>query len=278
MNEALSVRGLTKRYPAFVLDGLSFDLRPGAITGFIGRNGAGKTTTLKSLLSFVHPDAGEISFFGLPFREHELEIKGRIGFASGGVDFYPQKTLAAVASVAGRFYPGWDEGAYRRCLERFRLVEGKQARELSEGMKVKYALTLALSHRAELLLLDEPTSGLDPVSREELLDTLLALSREGITILFSTHITSDLEKCADDILYLKNGRLAEQGERGALLARYRLARWTGERPEGALIGAKEDKTGWSALVGAGFAPRPGVSLAPADLDSLMIHMESGEEA
>ena len=165
MSEVLSVQGLCKYYEKFRLENIAFDLRPGAITGFIGRNGAGKTTTLKSLLNFVHPDAGEIRFFGKTFGGNETEIKSRIGFVSGGVHYYTMKKLKAITAVTARFYPAWDEGAYRNYLERFSLDENKTPRELSEGMKVKYALTLALSHGAELLLLDEPTSGLDPVSR-----------------------------------------------------------------------------------------------------------------
>lgn len=277
MNEVLSVRGLAKRYPAFALEDVSFALRPGAITGFIGRNGAGKTTTLKSLLNFVHPDGGEIRFFGLDFAGNELEIKRRLGYASGGVDYYPMKKLKTITAVTRRFYPNWDENAYRGYLARFALDENKTPKALSEGMKVKYALALALSHRAELLLLDEPTSGLDPVSRDELLDVFLDLQKEGTTIFFSTHITSDLEKCADDILYLRKGRLAERGSRRELLERYRVARWTGEAPAGRLIGAKEDKAGWSALVEADFRAPEGVTLEKADLESVMVHMERGEE-
>ena len=273
MSEVLSVQGLCKYYEKFRLENIAFDLRPGAITGFIGRNGAGKTTTLKSLLNFVHPDAGEIRFFGKTFGGNETEIKSRIGFVSGGVHYYTMKKLKAITAVTARFYPAWDEGAYRNYLERFSLDENKTPGELSEGMKVKSALTLALSHGAELLLLDEPTSGLDPVSRDELLEIFLDLAERGTTILFSTHITSDLEKSADDIIYIKGGRVVERGAVGDFLARYRVARWTGEAPAGALMGVKRDKTGSSALVAADFAAGEGVILEDADLETVMVHME-----
>ena len=273
MSEVLSVQGLCKYYEKFRLENIAFDLRPGAITGFIGRNGAGKTTTLKSLLNFVHPDAGEIRFFGKTFGGNETEIKSRIGFVSGGVHYYTMKKLKAITAVTARFYPAWDEGAYRNYLERFSLDENKTPGELSEGMKVKYALTLALSHGAELLLLDEPTSGLDPVSRDELLEIFLDLAERGTTILFSTHITSDLEKSADDIIYIKGGRVVERGAVGDFLARYRVARCTGEAPAGALMGVKRDKTGSSALVAADFAAGEGVILEDADLETVMVHME-----
>ena len=148
----------------------------GELTALIGRNGAGKSTTFKSLLNLTHPDAGEVRFFGLDFAGHEGEIKSRIGFVPGEFVYYPRRKLGAIAEVARHFYPNWDEEAYRRCLARFALEEGKTVSQLSAGMKVKFALTLALSHRAELLLLDEPTSWLDPVSREVLLEEFLPLT------------------------------------------------------------------------------------------------------
>ncbi len=203
----LEVQDLCKTYPGFRLDGVGFSVSPGSIMGFIGRNGAGKTTTLKSLLHIVHPDSGSIRFFGLDFDEHEDEIKQRIGYAGGAVDFYQRKPIRTLAQVTAGFYENWDKAAYRRWLDAFSLDEGKTPLQLSEGMRVKLSLTLALSHHAELLILDEPTSGLDPVSREELLEAFRFLRDKGVSILFSTHITSDLEKCADQISYISKGRL-----------------------------------------------------------------------
>ena len=207
----LEVKGLCKRYPAFRLEDMSFSLREGKITGFIGRNGAGKTTALKSLMGFVRPDAGEVRFFGMDFAQNQQKIKQEIGYVPGSFGFYPNKKLGVITAVTAPFYRHWDDQVYRSCLARFHLDESKTPAQLSEGMKVKYALTLALSHHAKLLILDEPTSGLDPVSRDELLDDLLALNQEGATILYSTHITTDLEKCADDILYIREGRLRYEG-------------------------------------------------------------------
>ena len=203
----LEVQGLTKVYPKFTLDGVSFSVEAGRIMGLIGRNGAGKTTTLKSILNIVHPDAGEIRYFGLPLAEHENEIKCRVGYAGGAVDFYRRKQIRKILDVTRQFYPNWDDEACRKYLKAFALDETKTPGELSEGMRVKLSLTMALSHRAELLILDEPTSGLDPVSRAELLDIFRALKEQGTAILFSTHITTDLEACADDITYLREGTL-----------------------------------------------------------------------
>ena len=274
----LSVRGLCKRYGSFALRDVSFDVAPGSITGFIVRNGAGKTTTLKSLLDFVHPDAGEALFFGRPLSADEFGVKQAVGFASGGFGFYPLKRLRTVTDVTRRFYPSWDETAYRRYLALFALDENKRVKELSEGMKVKYALALALSHRARLLVLDEPTSGLDPVSRDELLEIFLQLAQdEGISILFSTHITSDLEKCADHIVYLRRGEVAADADADALRARYRTAALTAAQrdaaPEGLLLGCKREREGFSALLRAEDAPRLGADTAPASLEDIMVHLE-----
>lgn len=207
MAAVLKVEGLCKTYPKFRLEDVSFELQRGSIMGLIGRNGAGKTTTIKAILNLIRSSAGHVSYFGLDLRTHEQEIKQRIGYAGGAVDYFPKKRIADFAEITKRFYPDWEEDTYRRCLRQFELDDSKTPSQLSEGMKVKLNLAVALSHRAELLILDEPTSGLDPISRDELLEIFRDLAGQGITILFSTHITSDLEKCADHITYLRKGRL-----------------------------------------------------------------------
>ena len=212
----LSVNGLCKTYPAFRLEDVTFSVEAGTIMGFIGRNGAGKTTTLKSLLGLVHPDAGSVECFGMDFTGHEQEVKQRIGYVVSTDGYYKKKKIRTITEVTRTFYPNWDEEAYRHYLEVFHLDEEKSPSQLSEGMKVKYSISLALSHRAELLILDEPTSGLDPVSRAELLDVFTQLRDKGVAILFSTHITSDLESCADAITYIKNGRLLYTGPKAGL--------------------------------------------------------------
>ena len=134
---ALEVAGLKKNYAGFSLN-VSFALEEGKITGFIGRNGAGKTTTIKSLLGFVHPDAGDIRFFSMPFAENEMKIKSRLGVVLGGVNYYPQKRLGTVAAVTSRFYPEWDDSLYRKYMQLFSLDESKRISELSAGMKVNF--------------------------------------------------------------------------------------------------------------------------------------------
>lgn len=207
METILEIKHLCKNYPSFSLTDVSFSVERGTIMGFIGRNGAGKTTTLKSILHLVHPDSGFVSFFGQNFTENEQSVRQRIGYATGANTFYPRKKLKQIASVTKSFYATWDDAVYRHYLDFFSLDEEKKVLELSEGMKVKFSLALALSHHAELLILDEPTSGLDPVSRDELLGIFSYLAKQGVAVLFSTHITSDLEKCADAITYIRNGRI-----------------------------------------------------------------------
>lgn len=218
MEPILCVQNLCKIYPGFSLKQVSFSLAPHRIMGLIGKNGAGKSTTLKAILNMVSHECGSVTLFSQDFYQHEHACKARLGVVFGGVDFYPLKTLSAITAVTRRFYDQWDQAQYQRYVQRFGLDERKKYKELSNGMKVKYQLALALSHHAELLILDEPTSGLDPVSREELLHLFRQLVQgEHCAILFSTHITSDLDKCADDITYIQNGRVLQSADREAFL-------------------------------------------------------------
>ena len=186
--------------------------------GLIGKNGAGKSTTLKSILNMVHPDSGDVKMFGMDFYQHEKECKQQIGVVFGGVDFYPLKKLSSITAVTRRFYSAWDQEKYEHNLKLFDLDDEKKFKELSNGMKVKYLLSLALSHHAKLLILDEPTSGLDPVSRDELLHIFKRITADKArAILFSTHITSDLDRCADDITYIQNGNVLKSADKDAFL-------------------------------------------------------------
>ena len=205
----LRVDGLSKRYPAFCLRDVSFSIEEGRVMGLIGRNGAGKTTTIKSILRLVRPDGGTVQFLGKPLDLDASALRREAGYVSGDLCYYPRKRLSQLTAVTKSFYPSWDDKKYEALLHRFSLDEGKRVCELSAGMKVKYQLACALSHGAKLLILDEPTSGLDPVSRDDLLDLLRTLCEQGgVSILFSTHITTDLDACADDVTYLQNGAVA----------------------------------------------------------------------
>lgn len=204
---AIEIKNLTKEYKTFILDNVSFNVEEGHIVGFIGRNGAGKTTTIKSILNIVKTKHGDVKFFGLDLKNNENIIKNQIGYSSGTTNYYPRKKLIDIINVTKKFYKNWDDNLMNEYKELFQLDFSKTPSELSEGMKVKFNLLLALSHHAKVLILDEPTSGLDPFSRDEILEIFIELKKRGTAILFSTHITSDLEKCADDIVYIRKGKI-----------------------------------------------------------------------
>ncbi len=277
--EILSVQNLCKHYEKFNLKDVSFTLEEGYIMGFIGRNGAGKTTTLKSILRLVHPDAGKVTMFGLDYADNELQCKQKIGFMLGGVDFYPKKKLRTIAEVTSRFYSHWDATEYQRCLDRFALDPEKKIDELSAGMRVKFSLTLALSHHARLLILDEPTSGLDPVSRDELLLLFQNIIEDGEhSILFSTQIISDLEKCADFITYIKDGAIFLKTDKDSFVDGYRLVIGTSEQLnadlESKAIGLREHKFGFEGMIRSADLPiASGLEVSAANLEDIMIHIE-----
>lgn len=277
----LSIKNLTKRYPSFTLDSVTFSVEKGRIMGFIGRNGAGKSTTLKAMLNFVHKDGGLIEFFGKPFDENEEEIKQNIGYVSGGIDYYTKKKIKAITAVTKRFYKNWDDVAYKKYMTEFALDENKTPDQLSAGMKVKYALTLALSHNAECLILDEPTSGLDPVSRDDLLDVFLTLADRGVTILFSTHITSDLDKCADDVTYIKNGKIFASETMKDFVSKYIVAEVAKEdltdEIKDAIEGHRRTKEGFTILLDADKAAKLHINGKKADLEQIIVHIEKEAE-
>lgn len=221
----LKVDNLSKKYPGFLLDDISFSISEGKIMGLIGKNGAGKSTTLKGMLNLVNRDGGMVEMFGMDFFKHEEEIKQQLGVVLGGIDFYNHKKLSDITAVTKRFYNNWDDDAYENYMEVFSLNPNKKVKELSSGMKVKYMLTLALSHNARLLVLDEPTSGLDPVARDDLLTLFRQLvEKKNITVLFSTHIITDLEKCADYITYIKDGKLLKSAEKDEFIDSFQYLR------------------------------------------------------
>jgi len=277
MRTVLSVNNLCKQYPKFSLKNVSFNVERGTIMGFIGRNGAGKTTTLKSLVNLVHPSSGNISFFGLPLNGNEKKIKQCIGYATGGISYYHRKKIKDIINITKDFYPNWDDNMYRHYLDLFSLDEDKKLMELSEGMKVKFNLTMALSHKAEFLILDEPTSGLDPVSREELLEIFLELASKGVSILFSTHITSDLDKCADSITYIKNGEIIVSDKISSFIDRYRLVAVKEDNyaaDNKMFLGVCRSKSGFTALVHSeNICKFNNVQVTVPDLETIMVHLE-----
>lgn len=222
MQNVLSVRGLVKKYPTFELKNISFDIPEGCITGFIGANGHGKTTTIRSILGLAKKDAGIVEIFGKDFEKYEKEIRDRIGVVFDETYLYESFTMKQMKDVVKGAYSKWDEEVYQNYLKRFLLNENQKIETLSKGMKMKYSLALALSHHAELLIMDEPTSALDPYVRKEILDILREyMEKEGKGVFYSTHITSDLDKIADMIVFIEKGEILLVEDKDALLEKYK---------------------------------------------------------
>ncbi|MCL1799098.1 MAG: ABC transporter ATP-binding protein [Eggerthellaceae bacterium] len=281
MNNILEVRGLRKDYGSFALNEISFDVPSGYIMGFIGPNGAGKTTTLKSILSIVQPDSGSVKMFGQDGGAVQNE---EIGVVMDSPMYVDDWNVGDVEKAVSSFYKQWDKELYSGYLKRFGLEPKKKIKEMSRGMKIKLQIAAALSHSARLLILDEPTSGLDPVARDEICDLLREfVTDESKSVLFSTHITSDLEKTADYIVFILNGSIVFTGAKDDLLERY--ARVIGGLQElnteqkKLVIGCREHGTGFEGMVeteNIGKLPN-GVLTEEISLDEIIIFMNKGAE-
>ena len=230
MDNILEVSGLNKRYGDFALKDISFYLPDGCITGFVGINGAGKTTTLRSILGLTNKVSGNINFFGMDMNGNESKIKHLIGIVLDEGCFYEELTLSEMKNVIAPAYRNWCEQDFIDYMERFSLNPKQKINTLSKGMRMKYALALALSHKAELLIMDEPTSGLDPLVRSQLLNILKDyMGKGGKGVFFSTHITSDLEKIADMLIMIDGGEIVFQEEKDQLLDSYRIIKGSTEK-------------------------------------------------
>ena len=279
MNDILKIENLNKKYPSFSLKNVSFEVKPGEIMGFIGRNGAGKTTTLKSIMNLIHYESGEITAFGKDMTKFELENKQRIGFALSELNYYPNKTIRQLMNVTKRFYKNFDEQKFTEVCKLFNLNIDKKLEELSSGMKVKYSVAVALSHKAELLILDEPTSGLDPVSRDEILDIFREIVKnKDRAILFSTHITSDLDKCASNITYIHNGSIIFTGLKKDFVNSYLFVvdKTKNKSMESEYIASKELDDRIEGLISIDkkdIFVKAGITPIEPDLEQIMVYLE-----
>lgn len=207
MSKVLEVKDLTKCYPGFLLNGISFSMESERIVGLLGNPGAGKSTIMKSLLHLIFPDRGDAAFFGMSFTENERPIRQRTAYIAGGVNYYPRKKIRRIVDTMQRLYDNWDPLEFERYRDSFGINLDFTPAQLTMGMRVKLNIALAMGHRSRLLLLDEPTAGMEPLAREELTDAFWYLKRQGISVLFSTEFPSDVEKCADDIIFLRDGAI-----------------------------------------------------------------------
>lgn len=221
MQDSIVIENLTRKFPGFVLDNVSFTVPRGSIVGFVGENGAGKTTTLKLILNLMRRDSGSIRVFGLDNRKDERKIKADVGVVFEDVRFHDILSPKELEPVLGGLYANWDKELFEQYLKRFSLPESRKIKDYSKGMRMKLSIAAALAHRPKLLLLDEATSGLDPIVRSEILDIFLDfIQDEEHSILFSSHITSDLEKVADYITFLHEGKVVFSKSKDELLYDY----------------------------------------------------------
>ena len=277
----IEINGLCKNFESFQLKNVSFSLEEGYIMGFIGRNGAGKSTTLKTMLNLMKNDGGEVKLCGLSIPKDELEIKNQVGYVFGGVDFYPEAKISRITNVTKSFYHEWDDARYKELCERFEIDQNKKFKHLSAGMKVKYSVAVAMSHNPKLLILDEPTSGLDPAARDDLVLLFQEFVEDGAhSILFSTHITSDLEKCADYITYIKQGQILASTDRDSFRESYISVAGKKDQltpdVEPKIIGLHTHQLGFEGLMKTedkALAEKGGFEMASPTLEDIMIHIE-----
>ncbi|MEG0671413.1 ABC transporter ATP-binding protein [Clostridium sp.] len=225
MSNILEINNINKAYKNFKIDNVSFNLQRGYIMGFIGENGAGKTTIIKLIMNLVKKDSGEINIFGKDNVKFEKEIKEKIGFVYDQCCYHEHLSLDENAKMISKFYKKWDFEVFHSYLNKFSLNKAQKLKDLSKGMKMKFSLCLALSHNAELIIMDEPTAGLDPIVRAEVLDVLQSIIEdEQVGVLISTHITSDLEKIADYITFIREGKIVFSETKDEILESYKIVK------------------------------------------------------
>lgn len=206
MEHVIKLENVSKTFKDFSLNNINLNIKEGFVTGFIGANGAGKSTTIKMMMNLMKPDHGHVEIFGMNYDEYEKEIKQRIGFVHDANVFYEGLKLKDIKRIVSPAYRNWQDDLFYRYVEQFKLPLNKPLKTFSKGMQMKSSLAVALSHDADLIIMDEPTSGLDPIFRRELMDILQqVMVDENKTIFFSTHITTDLERIADYIVFIQNG-------------------------------------------------------------------------
>lgn len=283
MTDALTIHGVCKRFVRFSLENVSFSLPRGYIMGLIGPNGAGKTTTIKLMLGMLRLDGGSISMLGTDAVKDAESAKQRIGVVMDQPFYLEDWRVREVENALSPFYKTWDSGLFRSLCSRFGLDPTAKVKELSRGMGMKLMIACALSHQAELLILDEPTSGLDALMREDLMDILKEyVMDESRSVLFSTHITQDLEKIADYITFLSHGHVGYTGTKDELMEKYRLVKGgnhiLNEEQKKLVLGLRACATGFEGLAEAASLPLLPKELViePCTLDEIIIRLNQEE--
>ncbi|NLL87869.1 MAG: ABC transporter ATP-binding protein [Firmicutes bacterium] len=280
MRNVLEINGLTKTYDRFTLDNISFALPEGSIMGFIGENGAGKTTTIKLILNIINRDKGKIKIFGRDNKVDDAELKQDIGVVLDEINFPDSLTPRNINQFMRHIYSNWDQQVFYNHLDQFALPQCKELKSFSRGMKMKLSIAVALSHNAKLLILDEPTSGLDPVVRDEILDIFLEfIQDEQHSIFLSTHITSDIEKVADYITFIHQGKLVFVEETDQLLIRYGILKCGlqefAKLEPGSVLRYRKNRFGVDALVER--EKFEGFTVDNATIEEIMLFIIRGEK-
>ena len=286
MKNCLEVKDLCKSYPDFALDHVNLQIPGGTIMGLIGENGAGKTTLIKCILNLTRRERGEITVLGYDSEREERQAKLEVGVVLDECFFHDSLRPKDLKRILGPVFPTWDDGLFESYLEKFRLPSNKRVKEFSRGMKMKLSLAAALAHRPKLLILDEATAGLDPVVRDEILDEFLRfISDEDHAVLISSHITSDLEKAADYITYIHEGKIVLSEAKDDILDRYgrvgcSAADLRAIDPSD-LLRVRKGSFGCEALVtdrGAFHKKYPKLLVDKIRLEDIMLFVGKGEEA
>ena len=280
MTNAIELRNLRKEYESFTLDGVSLTLPMGCIMGFIGENGAGKSTTIKAMLGLIEKDSGDIRLLGRD-PAADRSVMEEVGLVLDSGFFPPEMDALHLGKALSKIYKRWDGAAYRTYLERFQIEPGKKIKAYSRGMVMKLSLAAALSHGAKLLLLDEATSGLDPIVRDDILDILYDyIQDEGHSVFLSSHITGDLEKIADYITFIHQGKIFLSGEKDTLLETYGLFHGSREQltelAPATVVGYRDSDFGVTALVKRYEMPGD-LAVENATLDDLMLYSIKGKK-
>lgn len=275
----ITLKGVSKDYGDFKLDNVSFSVPEGSVCGFIGQNGAGKTTTIRIILDAINRDGGEVYVFGKSMDKDSAAVREEIGVVFDEMGFHDFLSAAQINTIMKNIYKNWNQEKYFNYLKRFSLPAKKACRSFSRGMRMKLQIATALSHEAKLLIMDEPTSGLDPIVRNEMLQIFREfVVEEDHTILLSSHITGDLEKLADEVVFIDGGKIILQGNKDELLEKHGILRCKKDEVEiinkDLVVSAEISSLGAEVLVNDRKAAEkmyPQMIVEPAGLEEIMIH-------
>ena len=279
INNVIELKNVVKDYGDFKLDHISFAVPEGSVCGFIGQNGAGKTTTINLILDIINRDEGEINLFGKPVDKDHAYVREDVGVVFDEMGFHEFMTAKDINIMMKNIYKNWDEVAFFDYLKKFSLPSKKKCGAFSRGMRMKLQIAVAMSHKAKLLIMDEPTSGLDPIVRNEMIGIFRDfVVKEDHTILLSSHITGDLEKIADEVVFIDGGKIVFSGNKDEILEKHGILKCKKEEAskvsEALIVGVEKEAYSTSILVNDRHAAAklyPDMVIEEAALEDIMIY-------